>query len=113
MIPGPNESTTGHSGAEHHGHPVENFPDYNRTARTHVGESIADTRNWPGIVLVALGLVGLGLTLTAAGYGFEGWAVIGAIATVLCFAAGILLVVAEHRRLKAKEGRQLSDQAGH
>ncbi|KIA60056.1 hypothetical protein [Nocardia vulneris] len=113
MLPGPNESTTGHSGAEHHGRPEENFPDYTRTSRTHVGESIADTRNWPGIVLVALGLVGLGLTLTAAGYGFEGWAIIGAIATVLCFAVGVLVVVAEHRRLKAKEGKQLSDPAGH
>ncbi|MFG1793521.1 hypothetical protein [Nocardia sp. NPDC049149] len=113
MLPGPNESTTGHSGAEHHSPPEDNFPDYTRTTRTHVGESIEDTRNWPGIVLVALGLVGLGLTLTAAGYGFAGWAVIGAVATVLLLVVGVLLVVFEHRRLKAREGMRLHDQAGH
>ncbi|KAA8886121.1 hypothetical protein F3087_26325 [Nocardia colli] len=113
MLPGPNESTTGHSGAEHHGDPDDNFPDYTRTSRAHVGESIEDARNWPGIILVALGLVGLGLTLTAAGYGFGGWAIIGAIATVALIVVGVLLVVLEHRRLKNREGLSLTDQAGH
>ncbi|WP_405164943.1 hypothetical protein OG203_07475 [Nocardia sp. NBC_01499] len=113
MLPGPDETTAGHSGAEHHGGPDDNFPDHTRTTRTHAGESIEDTRNWPGIILVALGLVGLGLTLTAAGYGFAGWAIIGAIATVVCVGLGVLLVVAEHRRLKNREGLKLSDPAGH
>ncbi|WP_378730975.1 hypothetical protein [Nocardia brasiliensis] len=114
MLPGPNETTSGHGGAEHHGRPDEdNFPDYTRTSRSHVGESIEDTRNWPGIILVGLGLVGLGLTLTAAGYGFEGWALIGGIATVVCLVVGFAWVILEHRRVKNQEGRGLSDPAGH
>ncbi|MFI9405060.1 hypothetical protein [Nocardia sp. NPDC052316] len=113
MLPGPDETTTGHGGAEHHGRPDDNFPDYTRTSRAHVGESIEDARNWPGIILVAIGLVGLGLTLTAAGYGFEGWAIIGAIATVACMVAGVLVIVLEHRRLKNRAGLGLTDQAGH
>lgn len=47
-----------------------------------------------GIVLVAL-------TLTAAGYGFAGWAVTAAIGCVLCLGVGALLIVAEHRSIKA------------
>lgn len=92
---------------------AHSFPDEPRTTRTHAGETIEDTRNWPGIIMVALGLVGLALTLTAAGYGFEGWAIIGGIATVVLLLGGVAIVLAEHRRVKMREGTTLSDPRGH
>lgn len=87
--------------------------DDSRTAREHAGEAITDTRNWPGYFLVALGLAALGLTLTAAGGGFEGWAMIGTIACVLFFALGIGLVLLQRKRVKAQEGKSLMDPGGH
>ncbi|MEV6279543.1 hypothetical protein [Nocardia sp. NPDC051832] len=90
----------------------QDFPDHERTTRSHAGETLEDTRNWPGIVLVMLGIVGLALTVTAAGYGFAGWAIIGGIATVVCLAVGTFLVFAEHRRVR-KEETAASDDRGH
>ena len=55
----------------------------------------------------------LGLTLTAAGYGFTGWVWIGAIAAPLLLVAGIALVLLERKRVKAREGKSLTDPAGH
>ncbi|MGW0246484.1 hypothetical protein ACWDYH_07565 [Nocardia goodfellowii] len=90
----------------------QDFPDHERTTRSHAGETLEDTRNWPGIVLVMLGIVGLALTVTAAGYGFTGWAIIGGIATVLCLGIGAFLVFAEHRRVRKQETLG-SDDRGH
>ncbi|MEU5407134.1 hypothetical protein [Nocardia asteroides] len=91
----------------------DRFPDDARTTRAHAGESIEDTRNWPGLILIALGLILVGLTLTAAGYGFGGWAVIAATLAAVSLLGGVLIVFAEHRRVKAKEGRELTDPRGH
>lgn len=97
-----------------HSVPYEHrFPDESRTTRSHAGESIEDARNWPGIILTALGIVLVALTLTAAGYGFAGWAVVAGICGALCIVAGIGLVIAEHRRVKAKEGASLREPRGH
>ncbi|MFC8046189.1 hypothetical protein [Nocardia sp. NPDC057353] len=89
------------------------FPDDSRTTRSHAGESLEDVRNWPGMILVAIGIVLVGSTLAAAGYGFEGWAIISGIACGVCLLAGAGLIVLEHRRVKALEGRSLTDPAGH
>ncbi|MFC4373522.1 hypothetical protein ACFO5K_05365 [Nocardia halotolerans] len=83
--------------------PDHGFPDESRTIRPHAGESIEDARNWPGLVLAAVGLVLLALTLTAAGYGFEGWAIVAGVACAVCLLAGIGLVVVQHRRVKARQ----------
>ncbi|MEV3976598.1 hypothetical protein AB0K68_52160, partial [Streptomyces sp. NPDC050698] len=57
--------------------------DDEHTNRSHVGEAISDGRNYPGYLLIGLGLATLGLTLVAAGYGFRGWAVIaGAVCEI-------------------------------
>lgn len=50
-------------------------------------------------------MVSLGLTLTAAGYGFTGWVWIGAVAAPVLLVAGIALVLLERKRVKAKEGK--------
>lgn len=89
------------------------FPDSERTTRSHAGEGLRDGRNVPGIILCALAAVALALALTAAGYGFMGWTVIGAIAGVVLGGLGIAWLLIEHRRVKAQEGLRLRDQRGH
>ncbi len=97
-----------------HNIPYEHrFPDDSRTTRSHAGESIEVARNWPGMILAAIGIVLVALTLTAAGYGFEGWAVIAGICGGVCLVAGIAMVAAEHRRVKSGEGATLREQRGH
>ena len=97
-----------------HNIPYEHrFPDDSRTTRSHAGESIEVARNWPGIILTAIGIVLVALTLTAAGYGFAGWAVIAGICGAVCLVAGIAMVIAEHRRVKSGEGATLREQRGH
>ncbi|HLS79433.1 MAG TPA: hypothetical protein VK083_21850 [Nocardia sp.] len=91
-----------------------NFPDHVRTSRSHAGESIEDTRNWPGMFLVGLGIVTVGLTMTAAGYGFEGWALIGGISTATFLLFGIALITLEHRRMRKISAEQKGyDDRGH
>ncbi|TQM33034.1 hypothetical protein [Nocardia bhagyanarayanae] len=89
------------------------FPDHHRTTRTHAGEAIEDAKNWPGMVLVGVGIVLVALTLTAAGYGFEGWAIVAGIAAGLSIVIGAVLVFAEHKRVQRKHGDSLYDDRGH
>lgn len=93
--------------------PPGGFPDHARTTRSHAGEGLEDGYNFPGIILCALGVIALGLCLTAIGYGFAGWATIGAIAAVLLTGAGVVWILLEHRRVKAKEGLALTEPRGH
>lgn len=89
------------------------FPDDARTSRNHAGEGLEDGYNVPGIVLCALGIVAMALALTAAGYGFAGWAVVAGVVAAVCGITGVAWLLLEHRRVKAKEGLALSDQQGH
>ncbi|MBJ8347107.1 hypothetical protein [Antrihabitans sp. YC2-6] len=88
-------------------------PDDDRTTRAHAGESLEDSRNWPGLVLVAIGMAALGVSLTSAGYGFAGWALLSAGVCALCLGAGVLIMVLAHRRVKSREGLELTDPQGH
>ncbi|NMM85604.1 hypothetical protein B2J88_14695 [Rhodococcus sp. SRB_17] len=83
------------------------------TNRSHVGEAIADERSYPGYILIGLGLAALGLALVAAGYGFRGWALVAGIVCAVSFAFGVFAVLAERRRIKRLEGRDLLEQEGH
>ncbi|MGW5441161.1 hypothetical protein [Nocardia asteroides] len=89
------------------------FPDHARTTRSHAGESLEDGYNFPGIILCALGVIALGLCLTATGYGFAGWATIAGVAAVLLAGAGVVWLLLEHRRVKSREGLDLTDPQGH
>ncbi|TLG09829.1 hypothetical protein FEK35_14465 [Nocardia cyriacigeorgica] len=112
MAAGPDDSTRGfHRDSPHV--PKHHFPDDTRTTRAHAGEAMEDVRNWPGIVMCALGLVAVALTLTAAGYGYEGWAIVGGIAAAVLLIGGVAVIALEHRRVKAMRGHKLTDQQGH
>lgn len=84
-----------------------------RTMRSHAGEAITDSRNWPGYLLIGTGIAVLGLFLVAAGYGFEGWALIAGVVCVLCLVVGATLVLLEHRRVKRLDDEGVLDQEGH
>lgn len=87
--------------------------DLAHTTREHPGESIEDSRNWPGYLLVAIGMLSLGLTLVAAGYGFSGWAWIAGAVCIVSLVLGVGLVVAEHLRVKRLDNAALTHQMGH
>lgn len=119
MLPGPNDQPGRYAPRPElpEPHPEisdtgSHVPDQSRTSRNRAGEMIEDTRDWPGLILMFLGLVAVGLTLTAAGYGFAGWAVVGSIVAVLCLVIGAVLIALEHRRVSA-HARHLNDPHGH
>lgn len=66
----------------------------------HPGEAIEDTRTWPGYGLIGIAIVTLGMTLVAAGYGFQGWALIAGLICAASLGLGTALVFIEHRRVK-------------
>ncbi|MVU80597.1 hypothetical protein GPX89_25520 [Nocardia sp. ET3-3] len=70
----------------------------------------ADTRNLPGPILAAAGIVAIALTLTTAGYGSLTWCALSALASVLCLRFGIGLMIIEHRRVKAAKRRDSARQ---
>lgn len=69
------------------------------------GDAIADKYNVPGIVAFMLGIGAVAATLTAAGYGFAGWAVVGAIVAAVLLIVGVSVVLIEHARERAAELR--------
>ncbi|RBO94508.1 hypothetical protein [Nocardia puris] len=97
----------------HPPHGDSRFPDDARTTRAHAGEALEDGYNVPGIVLCAVGVIALALALTAAGYGYAGWAIIAGVAAAAGLIVGATWILLEHRRVKSREGLYLHDQRGH
>jgi hypothetical protein len=69
------------------------------------GDAIADKYNVPAIVAFMLGIGAVAATLTAAGYGFTGWAVVGAVVAAVLLMVGVGVVLVEHAREKSAELR--------
>ncbi|MGQ4601199.1 hypothetical protein [Nocardia sp. R6R-6] len=72
------------------------------------GDLLGDDFNLPGIVLCALAVAAMACTLTAAGYGFGGWAGVGAAVTAALWIAGVGALLLEHHReqvIELKYGR--------
>ncbi|WP_459960199.1 hypothetical protein [Nocardia sp. IFM 10818] len=104
-MPAVPQNSSGMLGFPHRDRSRDYQPDYTRTTRPHAGETIEDSRNWPGLLLSAAGIVAIALTLTAAGYGFAGWAGLGTLASTALLGLGISLMVAEHRRVATERER--------
>ncbi|AYF77415.1 hypothetical protein D7D52_30405 [Nocardia yunnanensis] len=64
----------------------------------HPGDAIEDPNERPALVMCMLAVAGCGLTIAAAAYGYRGWAVLGGIATVVLFAAMLLVIRVEYLR---------------
>ncbi|MFI7529398.1 hypothetical protein [Nocardia salmonicida] len=75
------------------------------------GDLLADDYNVPGIIMCAIGVVGLACTLVAAGTEHTGWAVLAGIATVLFLGGGVAALMFEHHREQKIE--QALGRTGH
>lgn len=94
----------------------ERAPDRRRVLsrpRRHAGEGIEDTYNLPGFVLCGLSAVALALALTAAGYGFGGWAIVAGVVCAACLIGGVAWVVLESRRTQARDQWEPHERQGH
>ncbi|ORB56489.1 hypothetical protein BST43_13555 [Mycobacteroides saopaulense] len=77
--------------------------DHARTFRPHAGESLKDRAAWPGLILIALGVIAVVLGLAAAAYQFYGWTLIGGAAALIFFLLGWLWLHIERRRVRRME----------
>ncbi|MGV9411594.1 hypothetical protein ACWDOP_16910 [Nocardia sp. NPDC003693] len=77
------------------------FSDTATDTRQQPAEALLDTCNGPGLALLLVGIIALGSTLTAAASGSPGWLALGAATSLVCLAAGLVVVVAEVRHARA------------
>ena len=83
--------------------------DHARTTQPHAGESFIDTLWLPGLLLIALGVVGVaGLDAALAYNHHELLGMLGLLAAGL-LVAGASLIVAEHHRVVRVERQWLAD----
>ena len=85
--------------------------DHSRTCQPHAGESMIDTLWFPGLVLIALGVVGLATIVASAAYGNTQWVLPLALVTGAVVTAGGGLIALEHRRVLRVERHWLSKHA--
>lgn len=87
--------------------------DHSRTTQPHAGESFIDTLWLPGLLLIALGVVGLAGIVAALAYNHhELLMMLGSAAAGLLLAGG-MLIVAEHHRVQRVERQWLADHPDH
>lgn len=83
--------------------------DHSRTTQPHAGESFIDTLWWPGLFLLALGIIAIAGFVAATAYSQQGVPlVLGLIAGALV-TAGALLIMVEHHRVKKVEQRWMNE----
>ena len=84
--------------------------DHSRTTQPHAGESFIDTLWWPGLLLLALGVVAIAGFVAATAYNNQDGMplILGLIAGALV-TAGALLITLEHHRVKRVERRWMAE----
>ncbi|MEU2252917.1 hypothetical protein [Nocardia xishanensis] len=83
--------------------PLDDAPDIARTPGPQPGETMADTGNWAGFVLVGIGLLTVIPAVAFAALGVQGWALLVAFIACVALAAGAALLVLQRRN---QPGRQ-------
>ncbi|BCI51676.1 hypothetical protein NIIDNTM18_09540 [Mycolicibacterium litorale] len=73
--------------------------DHSRTCQPRAGESFIDTLWFPGLVLIALGVIGLAAIVASAAYGQTDLVLPLALVTGAVVTAGGGLIALEHRRV--------------
>jgi hypothetical protein len=87
--------------------------DHSRTTQPHAGESFIDTLQFPGLILIALGVFGIAGVVAALAYNHH-----ELLMTLISVAAGLLIagglaITVEHRRVQRVERRWLSEHPDH
>ncbi|WP_067835568.1 hypothetical protein [Nocardia lijiangensis] len=82
--------------------PLDDAPDIARTAGLQPGETMADTRNWAGFVLVGIGVLALIAAVAVAALGADGW-LLAAVIAGGALSAGAALLVFERRNRLARQ----------
>lgn len=83
--------------------------DHARTTQPHAGESFIDTLWWPGLFLLALGVIAIAGFVAATAYNRDGWPLILGLVAGALVTAGALLVTVEHQRVKKVERRWMTE----
>lgn len=83
--------------------------DHARTTQPHAGESFIDTLWWPGLFLLALGIIAIAGTVAATAYSRDGWPLILGLVAGALVTAGALLITLEHQRVKRVERRWMAE----
>ena len=79
--------------------------DHSRTHFQHAGESMIDVYFWPGLFLIAVGVVALVGCVAALAYHHPELLVWAGLTAVLTFAGGVSWLAVEHRRIRRVEAR--------
>lgn len=87
--------------------------DHARTTQPHAGESFVDTLWLPGLLLIALGVVGIAGVVAALAYHHH-----EVLMTLISVAAGLLIagglaITVEHRRVQRVERQWLAEHPDH
>ncbi|MGV9612079.1 hypothetical protein [Nocardia xishanensis] len=83
--------------------PLDDAPDIARTPGPQPGETMADTRNWAGFVLVGIGLLTVIPAVALAALGARGWALLIGFIACVALAAGAALLVLQWRNQPARQ----------
>jgi hypothetical protein len=86
--------------------------DHSRTYQARAGESFIDTLWFPGLVLIALGVIGLAAIVASAAYGQMHLVLPLALVTGAVVTAGGGLIALEHRRVLRIERVWHSEHSG-
>jgi general stress protein CsbA len=91
-----------------HRDPTDHF----RTTHQHAGESMIDVYCWPGLFLMAVGVIALIGSVAAAAYGHQEWLLTTGVVALVAIVVGGLWIAVEHRRVRRIEMRWLADHPG-
>ncbi|TGD84380.1 LapA family protein [Mycolicibacterium sp. CH28] len=87
--------------------------DHARTTQPHAGESFIDTLWLPGLLLIALGVVGFAGTVAALAYNRHGLLIVLAAVVAGLLIVGGLAIMVEHHRVQRVERQWLSEHPDH
>lgn len=83
--------------------------DHSRTHHQYAGESMIDVYFWPGLFLIAVGVVALAGCVAALAYNHPDLLVWAGLTAALTFGGGVSWLIVERRRVRRVEARWLAE----
>jgi hypothetical protein len=83
--------------------------DHSRTHHPYAGESMIDVYFWPGLFLIAVGVLALVGCISALAYRNTDLLIWAGLTAGLTFAGGVSWLAVEHRRVRRIEAQWLAD----